>query len=172
MVEPGLNKIRTAKFLGVKVSLIRKDIPTNTYRKAAKFWILLVSLLGITVSCLANNQDPFNVAGRFTEALMENDAETAKMLTTSENWPLIDDWVSAHEAFSCPYKDLESGNFSVGRSTSDHLWNISVGHQCLDREDLYCFRIDNIIVEQGENETLVLSWEFSCEANDYCTACP
>ncbi len=119
-----------------------------------------------------DKSDPNDVAAAFIKALMRNDGDRAKSLTTAEQGYRIDGWMADHQAFTCTNLAWDTGASLVGIHLDDQTLGLDVSFLCDDPELPYYISVSDILARQTENEWLIISWGEICEERDYGLSCP
>ena len=144
----------------------------DTYRGTTIRMTIIVILLSLLTGCGLDRSDPFDVAKAFTKALMRNDAERAKSLTTADQSDGIDMWIADQQAFTCSNLAWDTGAHVVGIYLDDHTLDLFISFLCDDPEMPYYISISDILLQQTEDEWLIVSWGEICEERDYGLHCP
>ena len=126
--------------------------------------ILSLCILGILLRPKSSNE----VETIFAEALIYNDIDSAKRVSSPEIWPLLDSWLERHKAIpnNCKFpSDSDVGTTSVSNSFEENKISSSyvIGREC--PEEIYTIVIHDIALRKIDNRWKVISWGEYCESS-------
>jgi hypothetical protein len=133
----------------------------------------LILAMFLYLSDKEERRDCGRASSGFVKALVQNDAKTAKRLTTPEVWGQIDEWMNKHEPFHCPFSfDLENETLSgAGGTWSPENNNITYSpwhwsYTCAN-ETGYFLSVDEVFLQFVQDECKVIRWSEPCEAKGW-----
>jgi hypothetical protein len=117
-------------------------------------WLLVAGIF--TLLPYISQSDYSYVGTNFAEALMQNNSRLARALSTPSQWERIDDWMSRHEPFKCPFSFDDPNSGSAG-GLDDERAHVLYYHICWV-DDYYKFVIEDIVLQRQNDRWQVVDW--------------
>jgi hypothetical protein len=150
--------------------------------------ILSVIVLTSCISVPKSSDEDFDHKAKtireFATALLSGDPEGAKLLSDSEQWDKIDEWLKSHDPISCKAEGVEaapliapelSGGSWLTSGEFDEQsgeWLVDVVYECQVKSINYCFEMNGTRIEKSNDEWQIVEWGSICDKNDDISSCP
>lgn len=151
----------------------------TTPTKKHKFNALL--LLSVPLVCLgvfvflALHSPSNSPTDEFVMAFVTADLERAKAVIAPQHWKTLAEAMKGRQPFHCPldgWLNEDTGISGAGRYDGRiKSWTWGLGYQCASSSAPFCLDIHDIVVQEIEDQSKVVSWGKICEAHDYSYRC-
>lgn len=96
----------------------------------------------------------------FWNSMRQNDEKILRSIVSSSQWKRIETWLDDHKPTNCHLFSDRFGPTSTGAWINEKKWIQSTSFNCFTEKDsdIYCFSIDNMVVEKTNNRWIVTDW--------------